>query len=169
LAVSEPKRLSMPSASKRTAFRRSVRPEDAPVSWDLPSAVTPNSTSGRIGSPTHGVSAQALSIALENFAREVGAGKKKSIVLVVDKAAWHTAKKDLELPEGIHLEYLPSHCQELQPSERLWPLSNEGVANRYFEQIEELEEELGARCVALSDKPELIRSYTRYHWWPRVA
>jgi hypothetical protein len=43
-----------------------------------------------------------------------------------------------------------------------------GVANRYFEQIEELEE-LGARCVALSDKPELIRSYTRYHWWPRVA
>jgi transposase len=115
------------------------------------------------------VSAQAFSIALENFAREVGAGKKKRIVLVVDKAAWHTAKKDLEVPEGVHLEYLPSHSPELQPSERLWPLSNEGVANRYFEEIEELEEVLGARCVALSDKPELIRSYTRYHWWPRVA
>jgi hypothetical protein len=28
---------------------------------------------------------------------------------------------------------------------------------------------LGARCVALIDKPELIRSYTCYHWWPRVA
>jgi hypothetical protein len=48
-------------------------------------------------------------------------------------------------------------------------LSNEGVANRYFEEIEELEEALGARCVALRDKPELIRSYTRYHWWPKVA
>jgi len=137
---------------------------------DLPLCLrAPRQREGPLADPTHGVSAQAFSIALENFAREVGAGKKKSIVLVVDKAAWHTGKKDLQVPEGIHLEYLPSYCPELQPSERLWPLSNEGVANRYFEQIEELEEVLGARCVALSDKPELIRSYTRYHWWPRVA
>ena len=115
------------------------------------------------------VSARVFSLALENFAREVGAGKKKRILLVVDKAAWHTAKKDLRVPEGIHLEFLPSHSPELQPSERLWPLSNEGVANRYFEEIVELEEALGARCVALCEQPELIRSYTRYHWWPRVA
>ena len=46
---------------------------------------------------------------------------------------------------------------------------NEGVANRYFEEIEELEDALGARCVALCEQPELIRSYTRYHWWPKVA
>jgi transposase len=115
------------------------------------------------------VSAQVFSLALENFAKEVGASKRKRILLVVDQAAWHTAKKDLEVPEGIHLEFLPSHSPELQPSERLWPLSNEGVANRYFEEIKELEEALVERCVALSDKPELIRSYTRYHWWPKVA
>jgi hypothetical protein len=48
--VSEPKRLSMPSASKRAAFLRSVRPEDAPVSRDLPSAEVPKSTSGRMSS-----------------------------------------------------------------------------------------------------------------------
>jgi hypothetical protein len=41
--------------------------------------------------------------------------------------------------------------------------------HRYFEEIEELEDALGARCVLLCDKPELIRSYTRYHWWPKVA
>jgi transposase len=115
------------------------------------------------------VSAQAFSVALENFAKEVGAGKRKRVLLVVDKAGWHTAKNKLELPEGIHLEFLPSHSPELQPSERLWPLSNEGVANRYFEEIEELEDALGARCVALCEQPELIRSYTRYHWWPKVA
>jgi hypothetical protein len=28
---------------------------------------------------------------------------------------------------------------------------------------------LAQRCVALSNQPELIRSYTRYHWWPRAA
>jgi transposase len=115
------------------------------------------------------VSAQAFSLALKNFAREVGAGNRKRILLVVDQAGWHTAKKKLEVPEGIHLEFLPSHSPELQPSERLWPLSNEGVANRYFEEIEELEEALGERCVALWNQPELIRSYTCYHWWPRAA
>ena len=115
------------------------------------------------------VSAQAFSLALENFAREVGAGKRKRILLVVDQAGWHSAKKKLKIPEGIHLEFLPSHSPELQPSERLWPLSNEGVANRHFEQIEELEEALIERCVALCDQPELLGSYLRYHWWPNAA
>lgn len=72
------------------------------------------------------VSAHAFSLALENFAREVGAGKRKRIVLVVDRAGWHTAKKDLEVPEGIHLEFLPSHSPELQPSESCGPFPTKG-------------------------------------------
>jgi transposase len=115
------------------------------------------------------VNAEAFSLALENFAREVRAGKRKRILLVLDGAGWHTAKKKLKVPEGIHLEFLPSHSPELQPSERLWPLSNEGVANRYFEEIEELEEALVERCVALCEQPEVIRSYICYHWWPETA
>jgi transposase len=115
------------------------------------------------------VNAEVFSLALEHFAREVGAGKRKRILLVLDRAGWHTAKKKLRVPEGIHLEFLPSHSPELQPSERLWPLSNEGVANRHFGRIEELEEALVERCVSLSDRAELIRSYTCYHWWPEAA
>jgi transposase len=115
------------------------------------------------------VSAEVFSLALEHFAKEVGAAKRKRILLVVDKVGWHTAKKKLRVPEGIHLEFLPSHSPELQPSERLWPSSNEGVANRHFEEIEELEEALVERCVTLSNQPELIRSYLRYHWWPNAA
>ena len=91
------------------------------------------------------------------------------ILLVIDQAGWHTAKNKLEVPEGIHLELLPSDSPELQPSERLWPLSNEGVANRHFEEIEELEEALVDRCVALSNQPKLIRYHLRYHWWPNAA
>jgi len=108
-------------------------------------------------------------VALENFAREVGAGHKKRILLVLDRAGWHTAKKKLRVPEGIHLEFLPSHSPELQPSERLWLLSDEGVANRYFEKIGDLEEALVERCVALRGQPKVIRSYIRYHWWPNAA
>ena len=108
------------------------------------------------------VNAEVFSLALEHFASEVGAGKsKKRVLLVVDGAGWHTAKKRLKVPEGIHLKFLPAHSPELQPAERLWPLSNEGVANRHFEEIEQMEEALAERCVALVEQPEVIRSYLR--------
>ena len=38
-----------------------------------------------------------------------------------------------------------------------------------MEQIEQLEEALVDRCAALSERPEIIRSYIRYHWWPNAA
>jgi transposase len=115
------------------------------------------------------VNTEVFSMALENFAREVGAGKRKRILLVLDGAGWHTAKKKLRVPEGIHLEFLPSHSPELQPAERLWPLSEEGVANLLFEEISDLEEALVERCRALREQPEVIRSYIDYHWWPKAA
>jgi len=57
------------------------------------------------------VSAEVFSMALEHFAREVGAGKRKRIILVLDRAGWHTAKKKLKVPEGLHLEFLPPHTE----------------------------------------------------------
>ncbi len=115
------------------------------------------------------VDAKVFSLALCHFAKEVGAGKDKRILLVLDKAGWHTGG-EVEVPEGIHLEFLPARSPELlQPAERLWPLVNEAVANRLFEDLDELEEVLLERCVALLKRTELIRSYTLYHWWPRAA
>ena len=114
------------------------------------------------------VNVELFSMALDEFAKEVGAGEHKRVLLVVDQAGWHTGK-EVEIPEGIHLEFLPSGSPELQPAERLWPLTNEAVANGLFEEIEELEEALVERCVALCNQPEVIRSYTCYHWWPQAA
>jgi hypothetical protein len=111
---------------------------------------------------------EVFSLALESFAKEIGAGNKRRVVLVLDKAGWHTSPK-LRVPEGIHLEFLPSNSPELQPAERLWPLSDEAVANRYFEGMDDLEEALVERCVALGDRRDLVRSYLRYHWWPEAA
>ena len=88
--------------------------------------------------------------------------------LVVDKAGWHTGK-EVEVPEGIHLEFLPSGSPELQPAERLWVLTNEGVANELFEEIEEIEKALMERCEQLHDQSESIRDLTNYHWWPQAA
>lgn len=36
-----------------------------------------------------------------NFARELGAGKRRGILLVLDGAGWYTVK-ELWVPEGIH-------------------------------------------------------------------
>jgi transposase len=114
------------------------------------------------------VNVEVFSLALSHFAQEVGASKDRRILLVLDQAGWHTGK-EVEIPEGIHLEFLPSHSPELQPTERLWPLSNEAVANRLFESLDELEEALIERCVALCEQAETIRSHTSYHWWPDTA
>ncbi|CAN5474070.1 MAG: IS630 family transposase [Actinomycetota bacterium] len=111
---------------------------------------------------------EVFSVALESFAKEVGAGTRKRVLLVLDNAPWHTSGK-LRVPEGVHLEFLPTNSPELQPAERLWPLSNEGVANRHFDGMDDFEEALVERCVSLYDQPETIRSYTRYHWWPEAA
>jgi transposase len=111
---------------------------------------------------------RVFSLAHSHFAREVGAGPAKRILLVLDQAGWHTGK-EVEVPEGVELEFLPSRSPELQPAERLWALANEAVANRLFEDLDELEEALVERCMALSERTELIRSCTNYHWWPTAA
>jgi transposase len=68
-----------------------------------------------------------------------------------------------------NLEFLPSGSPELMPAERLWPLTNEGVANGIFEEIEEIEEALVERCLELLDQTQTITDLTNYHWWPKEA
>ena len=123
---------------------------------------------GFLADPAHGEHAAVLARSRGVLAKEVGAGEDKHILLVVDKAGWHTAG-EVRLPEGIHLEFLPSGSPELQPAERLWPLSNEALANGLFEEIEEIEQTLMHRCVELLDQAELIEGLTNYHWWPQTA
>ena len=125
-----------------------------------------NSASATVILPT--VNVELFSMALFEFAKEMGVGEEKRILLVVDKAGWHTGG-EVEVPEGIHLEFLPSGPPELQPAERLWPLTNEAVSNGLFAEIEEIEEALMERCVELLDQSEAISNLTNYHWWPRAA
>jgi transposase len=103
---------------------------------------------------------------LAAFARQVGAGPRKQIVLVLDRAGWHASAR-LRVPEHVHRLFLPPYSPELQPAEHLWPLTNTALHNRHFASIEELEEAQAARCIALQAQPERIRSTTCFHWWPQ--
>ncbi len=102
---------------------------------------------------------------LADFAREFQLNRNKRVLLVLDQAGWHTTDK-LELPEGLDLYFLPSHSPELQPAERLWPLTNEVIANHSPHNLKELEELLIFRCRKLLQQQELVRGITCYHWWP---
>ncbi len=111
------------------------------------------------------VSIAAMTLALREFARDVGAGLTKQIVLVLDQAGWHTSGK-VTVPEGVTLLPLPAKTPELQPAERLWPLVREGVANRAFPTMQALQAQLVERCLQLRQVPAQIRALTRYHWLP---
>lgn len=111
------------------------------------------------------VSAEVMSLALAAFAAAMGLGPGKRIVLVLDRAGWHTAGH-LVVPEGLHLVYLPPATPELQPAEHLWPLLNEGLANQPFAELAALEERVAQRCRTLLAQPGVVRQATRFHWWP---
>ena len=89
-------------------------------------------------------------------------------MLILDGAGWHVAK-DLEVPDGLTLEILPPYSPELQPAERLWPLTNEPIANGYFDSLDDLDAVLAERCCVLADNPERLRAETLFHWWPAFA
>ncbi len=100
--------------------------------------------------------------------------RNKRVLLVLDQAGWHISHQ-LKLPEGLDLFFLPAHSPELQPAERLWPLTNEVVANhtprsallvRSAQSLSELEELLVVRCQKLLKQQDLVRGLTCYHWWP---
>jgi transposase len=102
---------------------------------------------------------------LAAFAAEVGASPRKEIVLVLDRAGWHTSLR-LRVPAHVHLLFLPPYSPELQPAEHLWPLTNAALVNRHFTSIDELENIQAERVVELGRRRDLVRSATLFSWWP---
>jgi len=113
------------------------------------------------------VNIELFSRVLKDFACHFQIGSKKRVLLVIDQAGWHLSK-EVKIPEGIHLHNLPSHSPQLQPAERLWPLTNEPIANRSFKSLDELENVIYERCKKLLDQKELIKGLTQFHWWPKT-
>ena len=109
---------------------------------------------------------EAMNHHLQAIGRAVTPGAHA--VLVLDGAGWHVSAR-LRVPDGLRLIFLQPYSPELQPAERLWPLAREGVANRHFGTLAELEAKLTARCRALRDDPTIIKANTLFHWWPKTA
>lgn len=113
------------------------------------------------------VHTQAMSTVLAAFAQDLGIDATHRVVLVLDGAGWHRSR-ELAVPQGIELVFLPPASPELQPAERVWPLVNEPVANRTFADLDELEAVLVVRCQTLRTEQPAIAALTHYHWWPTL-
>jgi transposase len=113
------------------------------------------------------VNSQLFERVLADFASYFQGGQKKRVVLVVDGGGWHLSKQ-VKIPFGIDLYCLPSHSPELQPAERLWPLTNEPIANRYFSSLDELEAVLFERCKKFLNLKHLICGLTHFYGWPEL-
>lgn len=109
------------------------------------------------------VNTKWLNLVLKTFAAEAGASPQKIILLVQDRAGWHTSKK-VKLPASLVTELLPPYSPELQPAERLWSLVDEPLVNAHFESIDQLENVLAARCCILQEMTDEIKNLTHYHW-----
>jgi transposase len=101
---------------------------------------------------------------LAAFARETGAGRERSIVLVLDNAGRHGVE-GLAVPDGISLVFLPPYSPGLQPAGHLWPLVDEPIVHRHVTSLDELSTTIAARCRQLD--AATLQPHTDFHWWPR--
>ena len=101
---------------------------------------------------------------LDALARE-HAPEGKRLLLVWEGASAHRATA-VQVPERISLLSVAAYTPELNPSERVWPLVKEGVANRAHESLDELEQKVCSRCQKI--KAEEVSARTKYYWWPEL-
>lgn len=111
---------------------------------------------------------QVIQSLLDDFAQHFQLTQSKRVILVLDQATFHTTKK-LTIPPGLDLLFLPPKSPELQPAERLWPLTNEAISNRSFANLEQLESATIHRCQVLLERRELIHGLTNFYWWQEAV
>ena len=84
------------------------------------------------------------------------------ILLVVDRAAWHTTTK-LDIPENIELFFLPAATPEMNPIEQIWKeIRKRGFRNEIFSTLERVIDRLEHTICSLTN--ETILSITQRDW-----
>ena len=127
-----------PSLGKRWA-RKGSHPT-APVkhsyqSFYLFSAINP-CTGDEFTLELPEVNTDMMNLYLAELGKEL---PEKPVLLVMDRAGWHTTKR-LQLPKGMEIMHLPPYSPELNPVERLWQWLRLHVCrNRVFDTLDELE------------------------------
>lgn len=109
------------------------------------------------------VRVERMADALTAFAAHADPDGTKVLILIVDRAGWHTAKR-LAVPANVRLHFLPPCTPELQPVEPFWALVREGVANRTFDRLGHLQRVIRRRCRRLAADPATVSGAVGFRW-----
>ena len=101
--------------------------------------------------------------ALGAFVAAVDPEGTKVLVVIVDRAGWHTAKR-LAVPPNVALHFLPPCTPELQPVEPFWALVREGVANDTFDRLADLRRVIRRRCRRLARDRDTVLGAIGFRW-----
>jgi len=85
------------------------------------------------------------------------------LVLVVDRAGWHTARRPA-VPAAGRLHVLPPCPPELQPVEPFWALVREAVANDTFGRLADLKRRITRRCHTSAADRATVKGAVGFHW-----
>ena len=86
------------------------------------------------------------------------------ILLIVDKAAWHTAKA-LEIPKNIELFSSLPYTPELNPIEMIWDeLREKGFRNEAFQTLSKVIDRLCDTFKSLMEDVHRVSSITYWDW-----
>ena len=113
------------------------------------------------------VNVDRMADVLAAFAAHADPGGTKVLVLVVDNAGWHTAKR-LAVPANVRLHFLPPCTPELQPVEPFWALVREAVANETYDGLGELRRVIRRRCRRLAEDRAMVLGAIGFRWAVRL-
>ena len=113
------------------------------------------------------VNVARMADALAAFAAHADPGGKKLLVVVVDNAGWHRAKR-LPVPTNVRLHFLPPCTPELQPVEPFWALVREAVANDTFDRLADLRRVIRRRCRRLAEDRATVLGAVGFRWAARM-
>ncbi len=85
-------------------------------------------------------------------------------VVIWDQAGFHPRPGSPDLPGRVHLLPLPPYCPELNPSERLWDILKDAVANKVYRALGGIQGALEAALRPYWKEPGRVRSLVGDGW-----
>jgi transposase len=107
------------------------------------------------------VNTEAMSVFLAEVAQR---HPDERIVMVLDGAGWHKAKR-LQVPANMHLVFLPPWSPQLNPVEHVWDeIREKWFSNRVFHTLSAVDEQLVKALLTLETAPSQVASLTGFPW-----
>lgn len=108
------------------------------------------------------VSTAAMNLYLADFSKQLPA--EEHALMVLDGAAWHTARK-LSILKNITLLVQPPYSPELNPMELVWGNGRRNYfCNRNYETIEDVEQAADQLWLKQTNSAESMQSLCGFDW-----